>query len=184
MRHRKHKDLIARYKAWRAATIKSLARAILLNQGIRTTKAKAKASQSLIEKLISLGKKADLNARRKAFSYLQDHSLVKKLFNEIAPRFINRSSGFTRIIKLANRRGDNASVVLLELTEKQVKEKPKKEKPKHEHPEEVKTQEEHKPLTPSLEKEKIKEIKKPQAKKFLGGLKGIFKREQRDSSGR
>lgn len=180
MRHRKHKNLFGRFTAWRIATIKSLSRAILLNQEIRTTKAKAKAAQRLIEELISLGKKGDLNSRRKIFSYLQDHKLVKRLCEEIAPRFSSRTSGFTRVIKLGNRRGDDAELVLMELTEKEVKQKSKKEeKAKEEKLTEVKPETQH-PHAVAPEKEKPIVSKKP-SKKFLGGLKGIFKKEQRDS---
>lgn len=136
-----------------------------------------------MEKLISLAKKNSLSAKRQAYKILNDHKIVSVLFNEIAPRFANRASGFTRIMGLGLRRGDNAEMVILELTEIKQKEirKPKKEKeakPKEETmaPGEIKERPgEEKPVTPQRPPAK----EKPK-KKFFGGIKSIFKKE-RDS---
>ena len=102
----------------RAATVRDVAKATLINQRICTTKAKAKEARKLVDRLITLGKKGSLAHRRRAFAILCDHSLVSELFNKTAPRFRERNGGYTRIISLSLRRGDNAQLVYLELTEK------------------------------------------------------------------
>jgi large subunit ribosomal protein L17 len=102
---------------------------ILINQRIITTMTKAKSARRLVDKVITLGKKNTLSAKRRAFSIICDHRLVKKLFDEIAPLFANRQGGYTRIIPYKNQRGDNAQMVLFELTETlKVKKPEKKEK--------------------------------------------------------
>lgn len=168
----------------------SLAKALLIHQRIKTTNAKAKAVKPLIEKLVSLGKNNSLFAKRQAYRILGDHKLVSMLFKDIAVRFANRTGGYTRIINFGFRRGDNAQLVILAFTE--IKEKlPKKpkaeaEKKEPQKPEILKEesskegpQEEKKPKTAVAAKEKLPVSKKP-TKKFLGGLRRIFKKE-RDS---
>jgi large subunit ribosomal protein L17 len=171
MRHQKHRFKLNRFTSWRNQTSKAIARAVLIYQSIKTTEAKAKAAQRLIENLISLGKENTLQARRSAFRELQDHLLVKRLFDEISPLFSNRTGGYTRIIKAGLRRGDNAQMVILELTEKKELEKKKKREEK-----------EKKTITkkeiPKEEKPKLLKEKPP--KRFLGGLRSFFKK-QRDS---
>ena len=182
MRHAKKRLQLNRFTSWYDATMKSMARNVIIYQSVRTTLHKAKATRSTVEKLIGLAKANTLAGKREAFRILGDHKLVSVLFKEIGPRFEKRQSGFTRIINLDKRRGDNAQVVIFELTEIKKKEikKPKKEKaatpeeiegPKQEIIEEKK----HEPTA----KEKPPIGKKP-AKKFFGGLKNIFKKE-RDS---
>lgn len=95
-----------------------MARAIFVEERIFTTKAKAKEGRKLIEKLITLGKKGTLADKRRAFAILCDHQMVSDLFSKTAPMFKNRMGGYTRIIPFGNRRGDNAEMVYLELTEK------------------------------------------------------------------
>jgi large subunit ribosomal protein L17 len=95
-----------------------MAKATLLQERICTTSAKAKEARKLIDQLITLGKKDTLATRRRAFAILRDHTLVATLFSETAPRFKARQGGYTRIIPYAQRAGDNASLVFLELTEK------------------------------------------------------------------
>lgn len=170
MKHKKHRFRLNRFTSWRDQTLKSIARAVLIHQSIKTTKTKAKAAQKLVENLISLSKKNTLQARRSVFKKLQDHLLVKKLFDEISPLFSNRTSGYTRIINLGHRRGDNAQMVIFELTEKKVLEKKKPE-------EKEKIIPKQEPL-PKEEKPKL--LKKVPPKRFLGGLRSFFKKE-RDS---
>ena len=111
-----------RNQKWREATLRDLARATLKHERITTTHAKALEARKLIDKLITLGKKNTLAAKRIAFSVLIDHDLVSHLFNKIAPRFQARQGGYTRLIKYAiNRQGDNARMTLLELTEREIK---------------------------------------------------------------
>jgi large subunit ribosomal protein L17 len=118
MRHKIAGNRLSRNQSLRKATLRDLAKATLIDQRICTTRAKAKEARKLVEKLITLGKKDTLAARRSAFAILCDHDLVSSLFKETAPRFKNRMGGYTRIIPLNNRIGDNAIMVFLELTEK------------------------------------------------------------------
>jgi len=186
MRHAKKRLPLNRFTSWYKATIKSLVRSILINQSIRTTRAKAFAVKPVIEKLITLAKKNTLFAKRQAYKILGDHKLVSKLFSDIGTRFKNRTGGYVRIIHLGQRRGDSADIVILELTEiikKEVIKKPKKIEGKtREAAKEIieVPSEEVKPKTETAVKvEKHPETKKPQ-KKFLGGIRNIFKKE-RDS---
>lgn len=120
MRHGIAGNRLSRNSTLRWATVRDLAKATLIAQSIQTTKARAKEARKLVEKLITLGKSGTLSAKRKAFSILCDHRLVSELFKDTAPRFNSRLGGYTRIIKLGPRRGDNAQMVILELTEKKV----------------------------------------------------------------
>ena len=175
MRHRVKTDRLGRFSSLRKATINTLTRAVLINSSIRTTYAKAKAASSQIEHLITLAKANTLAAKRQAYRVLLDHKLVAGLFGEIAELFKTRNSGFTRILKTGARRGDGALMVILELTEKPKKLKVQKPHPAKEHP----LKAEEKPHIPKEEKPKVIEKKAP-TKKFLGGLRGFFKKE-RDS---
>lgn len=121
MRHGIAGNKFGRNQTLRKATVRDLAKATLTHQRIRTTRAKAAEARKLVEKLITMGKENTLHAKRRAFSILCDHTLVSDLFNKVAPRFATRNGGYTRIIKFAvNRPGDNAEMVLLELTEKDI----------------------------------------------------------------
>jgi len=191
MRHSKAKLQLSRFTSWRKATLISLSRAVIIHQKIKTTSAKAKAAKPLVEKLISLGKKNSLSAKRQAFKILGDHRLVSLLFKDIAVRFGNRAGGYTRIINFGSRRGDNAQLVILSLTEikenklKKPKVEAEKKEPEKTHeilkgePQKEEPVEVKKPKTEISVKEKPPISKKP-TKNFLGGLRGIFKRE-RDS---
>jgi large subunit ribosomal protein L17 len=187
MRHAKKRLQLNRFTSWHQATLKSLARNLLISQSIQTTLHRAKAVRPLVDKLIGLAKANTLAAKREAARILGDHKLVSLLFTEIGPRFEKRGSGFTRIINLAQRRGDNALIVIFELTEKKIKEPKKPKKEKAGRPEEevkgqapgARPEPEKKTETEVAVKEKPPITKKP-TKKFLGGLKNIFKKE-RDS---
>jgi large subunit ribosomal protein L17 len=85
---------------------------------MRTTEPKAKEVRPIAEKMITLGKDGTVHARRQALAYINDKDLIKKLFDEIAPRFAGRPGGYTRIIKLGPRLGDGASMAQLELVER------------------------------------------------------------------
>jgi large subunit ribosomal protein L17 len=199
MRHAKRKYKLSRSTSLRKATLRALARALLLQERIKTTKAKAKAVRRLAEYLISLGKKNDLSSRRQAYRILGDHQLVKHLFSEIAVRFANRQGGYTRLMEWVQRRGDNAQMAILELTEikksfkkKEEKKKEEKKPPKEKGAEEVvRDREEPVMETPEKAAPEKKETaapperkKKPEktrpGKKFFGGLRTFFKKE-RDS---
>jgi large subunit ribosomal protein L17 len=94
------------------------------NERITTTDAKAKELRSIAEKMITFGKKGDLSAMRQAASFIRDKKVVTKLFTTIAPRYKERSGGYTRIVKLGIRPGDNAPMSLIELVEEQFEPKP------------------------------------------------------------
>jgi large subunit ribosomal protein L17 len=102
---------------------------LLQHEKITTTDAKAKEIRPIAEKMITLGKKGDLHAVRQAAAYIRDKKVVTKLFETIAPRFKERSGGYTRIIKLGIRPGDNADVSIIELVEEQIEKKPVKKSP-------------------------------------------------------
>jgi large subunit ribosomal protein L17 len=191
MRHAKHAYSLNKSFSLRKALVISLAKNLLKFQRIKTTKNRAKATRVVVEKLITMGKDKSLAKKRMAYAILGDHKLVSLLFSDIAPRFKDRTSGFTRILNLGFRRGDSAEMVVFELT--QIKENKKKIEPKKEakpvsaeikdeSPKE-KTSPEDKPKAETAVAEKFTE-KHPQhnkpAKKFLGGIRNIFKKE-RDS---
>ena len=116
MRHRKQRHKLSRDTAHRRALLRNLSREMIQHERIRTSQAKAKAVKPRVEKLITLGKRGDLHARRQALSELgQDKFLVHKLFEEIAPRYEERPGGYTRIVKLGPRRSDSTEMVFLEL---------------------------------------------------------------------
>jgi large subunit ribosomal protein L17 len=94
----------------------ALARALLMHGTIRTTVAKAKETQRLVDRLITLGKEGSVHARRQAYRVLQDRELVKRLFAEVAPQCLTAQGGYTRVLKLHSRLGDGAPQALLELT--------------------------------------------------------------------
>ncbi len=119
MRHGIAGNKLSRNSTLRKATMRDIAIATLIRQRIETTKAIAKQGRKLVDRLITMGKKGTLSEKRRAFAVLCDHQLVSDLFEKIAPRFRSRQGGYTRIMQLGNRRGDNAHMVLLELTEKE-----------------------------------------------------------------
>ena len=98
--------------------LRNMVASLFKNESIKTTEVKAKEARKLAEKLLTWGKRGDLHSRRLALRYISNAELVKKVFESIAPRFEDRPGGYTRIIKLNQRRGDAAPMVILELTEK------------------------------------------------------------------
>jgi large subunit ribosomal protein L17 len=116
MRHLKAGRKLNRNASHRQALMRSLTRALLEHERIITTVEKAKAVRPFVEKLITLGKKGTMHARRLAFARLRDEALIAKLFKEIAPRFADRPGGYTRIIKRHERRlGDGGRTAFIEL---------------------------------------------------------------------
>jgi large subunit ribosomal protein L17 len=116
MRHQKQRNKLSRSSAHRKALLRNLSRELIEHERIQTSQAKAKAVKPKVEKLITLGKRGDLHARRQALSELgQDKFVVHKLFEEIAPRYAERNGGYTRIVKLGPRRSDSTEMVLFEL---------------------------------------------------------------------
>jgi large subunit ribosomal protein L17 len=118
MRHAKQRNKLSRDTAHRKSLMRNLCRDVIAHERIRTSQAKAKAVKPKVEKLITLGKRGDLHARRIALSELgNDKFLVHKLFEEVAPRYAERPGGYTRIVKLGQRQGDAAEMVYLELVD-------------------------------------------------------------------
>lgn len=99
----------------RRAMLRSITTALLKNGRIETTEPKAKELTGIVEKMITLSKKGDLNSRRIAAAYLMDDGVVKDLFDKISKKYADRQGGYTRVIKIGNRRGDAALVVVVEL---------------------------------------------------------------------
>jgi large subunit ribosomal protein L17 len=114
MRHRKKTVKLGRSQSHRDALLSNQVRSLILHRRIKTTLAKAKATKPLAERMVTLGKKGDLHARRTAVAYLKDKDAVKKLFTEIAPAAADRKGGYTRITKLGARLSDSAPMAYLE----------------------------------------------------------------------
>ena len=168
MRHRIAGNKLNRNSAHRKATVRDIAKATLISQRITTTKAKAKEARKLVDKLITLGKKGTLADKRRAFAILCDHRLVSDLFSKTSPRFANRAGGYTRIIPLGDRRrGDNAELALLELTEKEivVVEQPQEEKDKKAKGKKAKAQEAQVEEAPAVEEAVIEESEETKKEK-------------------
>jgi len=117
MKHQVFGKQLSRGVKARKALFKNLINALVEHQAIKTTEAKAKAIKGLVDKFVGRAKKNDLHSRRLVFAFLQNKKMVNKLFEEIAPKFRKRSSGFTRIIKLGRRKGDAAMMVKMEFVE-------------------------------------------------------------------
>jgi large subunit ribosomal protein L17 len=116
MRHRRNRHQLSRSASHRKLLLRNLCKELIDHERIKTTEAKAKAVKPEVEKLITLGKRGDLHARRLALSALgQDKFAVYKLFEEVAPRYADRPGGYTRILKLGPRRSDATEMVYLEL---------------------------------------------------------------------
>ncbi len=114
MRHRHGYRKLSRTSSHRKALLKNLAIALIMNEKVETTEAKAKTLRSYIEKLVTRARKGDFNAHRAVFAYLQDKEATKKLVNEIAPKYKERNGGYTRITKTRIRRGDAAPMAFIE----------------------------------------------------------------------
>ena len=117
MRHRRTVDKIGMTRGHRRSVLANLTNALILHAKVDTTFARAKAVQRFAERLITLGKRGDLHARRIAFSRLRDKAAVDKLFSEVGPKFEERAGGYTRVVKLGPRRGDGAEQARLMLVE-------------------------------------------------------------------
>jgi large subunit ribosomal protein L17 len=128
MRHQVKKGYLGRNTAHRRALLRNLVTSFIERERVTTTLAKAKAAKPVAEKMITLGKRGTLHARRQALAYLTKESAVRKLFDELASRFSERPGGCTRIVKLDRRMGDGAALALLELVGSEYKKKAKKKK--------------------------------------------------------
>ncbi len=143
MRHRVAHRKLSRTSEHRLSLLRNLAASLIKHERVRTTVAKAKELRPFVEKLVTLGKRDSLHARRQALSILPQKDVVRRLFGEISPRFSERPGGYTRILKLGPRSGDGAPMAFIEFVDFVFKgadgareAKKKKSKPKDE-PEEV-----------------------------------------------
>ncbi|MEN2994491.1 MAG: 50S ribosomal protein L17 [Thermodesulfovibrio sp.] len=129
MRHRVYGRHFGRTANQRKALLRGLLASLIKYERIETTIAKAKAVKELADRLVTFGKRGDLHSRRIALSYLPDKELIRKLFNEIAPRFADRNGGYVRIVKKGFRVKDSAPTAIIEFVDYK---KPEKETDKEE----------------------------------------------------
>ena len=115
MRHRKKGRKLQRTASHRRAMLRNMATSLFRHERIETTTAKAKELRPYAERLITLARRGDLHARRLVARKIQDREVLGKLFDEISPRYAERPGGYTRILKLGNRKGDSAEISLIEL---------------------------------------------------------------------
>lgn len=121
MRHRKSGRKLGRVSSHRKAMLKNMTASLLKHERIITTDAKAKELRSVAERVITLGKNGSLHARRQTLSFVRDRQITAKVFDELSARYSNRSGGYTRIIKIGYRDGDNAPLSVVELISEQKK---------------------------------------------------------------
>jgi large subunit ribosomal protein L17 len=120
MRHQKAGRKLNRTASHRKAMFANMAASLITHEQIVTTLPKAKDLRPIVEKLVTLGKRGDLHARRQAISQIQDQDAVKKLFDAIATRYATRNGGYLRIMKAGFRQGDNAAMAVIEFVERDV----------------------------------------------------------------
>ena len=177
MRHQKKTVRLGRTSEHRKALLANQVCSLIEHQRIKTTLAKAKAVRPLAEKMVTLGKNGSLHARRTALAVLRQKNMVKKLFDEIAPRSTTRNGGYTRIIRLGQRKSDSASMAFIEWVDALVvEEKPdteeKKAKRKETEPAAKRKEPEATPeAAPTAKEEPAKEAK-PKKRKWFGKKSG------------
>lgn len=125
MRHQVRKKSLGRTTSHRLAMFRNMVTSLIEYESITTTLPKAKQLRTYIDKMVTLGKKNTLHAKRQALSFLRGRQSVDKLFNEIAPRYGNRPGGYSRIFKVGYRNGDNAPLAIIELIDAKTKTKEK-----------------------------------------------------------
>ena len=125
MRHRMRGRSFSRTSSHRKAMFESLCHALIKHEQITTTLPKAKDLRPIVEKLVTLGKRGDLHARRQAIAQMRDLAMVKKLFEVIGPRYKDRDGGYTRVMKAGFRYGDSAPVAVIEFVDRDVEAKGK-----------------------------------------------------------
>ena len=118
MKHNITHRKLNRTSSHRKSTLMNLSNALLKHEQIKTTLPKAKELRPFVEKIVTLGKKGDLESRRKAIAILQDEKMPTKIFDTFANRYKDRKGGYTRIVKIGNRYGDNAPTAVIELVDR------------------------------------------------------------------
>ena len=129
MRHNKSGRKLGRNSGHRNAMMRNMVTSLIEHGRITTTDSRAKELRKLVDRMITLGKRGDLHARRQVSLVIRTRQVVAKLFDQIGPRFKDRPGGYTRIIKLGSRLGDNAPQSIIELVEEEFTAKPKKAAP-------------------------------------------------------
>jgi large subunit ribosomal protein L17 len=168
MRHQKKTVRLGRKAEHRKALLANQVCSLIEHQRIKTTLAKAKAVRPIAEKMVTLGKNGSIHARRTAFSTLRHKDAVKKLFDEIAPRSTERNGGYTRILRLGQRKSDSASMAFIEWVDAAVviEEKPAEEKKaKREEPEAKPKQKEAKREEPKSKEKEAPAAEEPTKKR-------------------
>ena len=132
MRHRISGRKLNRTSSHRKAMFVNMTASLLRHEQIKTTKPKAKDLRSFAEKMITLGKRGDLHARRKAMSFLQDKYVVSKLFDTLAERYKDRQGGYTRVLAAGFRYGDSAPMAVIELVDRDPDAKGAEDRERHE----------------------------------------------------
>jgi len=161
MRHLKAGRKFGRTSAHRKALFRNLVGALIERERISTTLAKAKELRGKVERTITLGKKGTLHARRQAFKLAPQKEAVQKVFGSLADRYANRSGGYTRIIKIGPRRGDNAPMAFIELVDREGE----TSAPKQEAQKKTATKKETKPKAAEKKETKPKAAEKKEDKK-------------------
>ena len=171
MRHGKRSQRLSRLSEQRGALLDGLVRHLILHGQITTTHARAKEAQRLADRLVGWGKEGSIASRRRAFRVLQDRTLVKQLFTDIASRFVDLPSGYTRVMRLSTRRGDGAQASLLAFSRLPAAQPSTAATPKAA----------AQPKAPSTPKRAEPEKAKPTAEKpkgFFEGLRKLWTRKQ------
>jgi large subunit ribosomal protein L17 len=140
MRHNSGNRKLGRTTPHRLSMMSNMVVSLITHERIETTQAKAREVRRLAEKMITLGKKNTIHSRRQAFAVLKDEAIVKKVFDVLGPRFAQRPGGYTRMLKIGFRHGDNAKMTILELVERSAKAEPEVEKAEEEKTEEKKAE--------------------------------------------
>ncbi len=119
MRHRYRHGKLGRTSAHRKAMLRNLVTSLLDHEAVETTDAKAKELRRIADRMITLGKRGDLHARRQALSVIRDRKVTAKLFDQLADRYKERPGGYTRVLKVRQRVGDAAPMSLVELVDRE-----------------------------------------------------------------
>lgn len=165
MRHQKRVKTLNRTKSHRKALLMNLANSLFHHESIKTTNPKAMELKRVAEKLITLAKRKDLHSLRLAFSFLRDKNVVRKLFKDIGERYSAINGGYTRVLKIGNRKGDNAPMALIELTQKKEEKKAKEEKKPAKKADKKSEKKTEKKTTKAVEKKTTKTAEKKTVKK-------------------
>ena len=165
MRHQKRVKTLNRTKSHRKALLMNLANSLFHHESIKTTNPKAMELKRVAERLITLAKRKDLHSLRLAFSFLRDKDVVRKLFSDIGERYSAINGGYTRVLKIGNRKGDNAPMALIELTQKKEEKKAKEEKKPAKKADKKSEKKTEKKTTKAVEKKTTKTAEKKTVKK-------------------